>query len=79
MAFTKKVVVTPKLTLKLELDLLDSSMTADEATERIQYLINSYNFKEFSNLIVTLMRETRSSMWDLKSLELEGYKEDQIK
>ena len=62
--------ITKSMVLKLEIELIDSHYTPDEAAEKIQYLINSSNAKEFSELIVFLLRTTRSSMWEFKSLEI---------
>ncbi len=72
MAFnlTPKEVKSPKLTVKFEFELNDSTFTPEEATERIQYLINSYSAPQFSELVVFLLRATRSSTWELKSLEI---------
>jgi hypothetical protein len=62
--------VTKSMVLTLEIELINSHYTPDEAAEKLQYLINSSNAKEFSELIVFLLRTTRSSMWELKKLEL---------
>ena len=75
MNFKPKEIKTPKLVLKLEIELIDSTYTEEEAFNRLQYLLNSSNFKEFSAFIVALLRETRSSMWDNPNLELHAYKE----
>lgn len=65
-----KAVVSKILTLKLEIDLNDSGYTAEDAASRIEYLIHSYNAKEFSELIAFLLRETKSSTWEMKKLEV---------
>lgn len=70
MTFSKKEVISPKLVLKLEIELSDSSYTAEEAADRIAHLINSSRSESFSSFIVFLLRETKSSMWDLKTLEI---------
>lgn len=71
MAFKKiEEPVTKSMVLKLEIELINSALTPDEASAKLQYLIDSYHAKEFSELIVFLLRNTRSSMWELKSLEL---------
>jgi hypothetical protein len=70
MGFSKREVVSPKLTLKLEIELNDSTLTPDEAATRLQFIIDSSRSSEFSRLIVMLIRETRSSTWELKKLEI---------
>jgi hypothetical protein len=66
----ERQVKSPKLTLKLEIELNDSLLEAQEAADRIQYLIDSSQSKEFSNLIVMLIRETKSSTWELSKFEI---------
>lgn len=68
--FEARKIVSPKLTLSIEIVLSDSTLTPEEAANRIQQLINGYNAREFSNFIVFLLRETSSSMWDMKKLEI---------
>lgn len=68
--FESKKPITEEMVLKLELNLFRSSLTPEEAAQRIEYLINSPYSKEFSGFIVFLLRETKSSSWELKSLEL---------
>ena len=68
--------ITKSMVLKLEIELIDSHYTPDEAAERVQYLINSSRAKEFSELIVFLLRTTRSNMWELKAFEINGPEED---
>jgi hypothetical protein len=68
--FKKREIKSPKISVKFEFELIDSSLTADEAAERIQQLINGYKLPQFSDLVVALLRETRSSMWELKNLEI---------
>lgn len=62
--------ITKKMVLTLQIELFDSHYTPDEAAEKIQYLINSSRADEFSNLIVFLLRTSRSSMWELKNFEI---------
>lgn len=68
--FGPKQVKSPKLTFKLEIELTDSLLDAQEAADRIQYLINSSNSRDLSNFIVFLLRETKSSMWEAKKVEI---------
>ncbi len=68
--FTKREVKSEKLLLKIELELIDSLYTADESASRLQYLIDSYQSKEFSSFIMFLMRETQSNSWEMKKLEI---------
>lgn len=72
MAFklTPREIVSPKLTLKFEIELSESTLTADDAARRIQFLIDTGSAREVSMFIVFLLRETRSSMWELKNLEI---------
>ncbi len=73
MAFDFKKIkepITKSMVLTLEIELIDSHYTPDEAAERLQGLLNSSRSTEFSALIVMLLRTTRSSMWELKKLEL---------
>lgn len=62
--------VTKSLIVKLEIELTDSMYTVDEAAQKVQYMIDSSRSKEFSELIVFLLRTTRSSMWELHKLEI---------
>lgn len=64
-------VLPEKLILKLETELNKPGLTAHEATGKIEYLINSYRFKNFSGFVVDLLRETRSSTYELKELSIE--------
>ena len=64
----KREIKTKSMVLKLEIELIDSIYTPDEAAERIQMAMERSN--DFSNLIVFLLRTTGSSMWEQKSLEL---------
>lgn len=66
----KREVKTPRMILKLEIELNESTLTDQEAADRLSFLINSYHAKEFSELIVFLLRETKSSTWELKALEI---------
>jgi hypothetical protein len=65
-----KVIKSNKLILKLEIELNESSYTAQEAAERIAYLINGHYEIDFSNFILFLLRETKSNTWELKNLEI---------
>lgn len=71
MEFKKREVVSPKLILKLEIELTDSLLTAEEAAERIAFIINSSRSDAVSNFIVFLLRETKSSMWEMKELSID--------
>lgn len=65
-------VVSPTLILKLEIELNNSALTENEAADRLSSVLhNSYN-NEFANFIVMLIRETRSSTWGLKTLEIKA-------
>lgn len=74
MVFTKKEVKTPKMILKLEIELNHSTKTPDEVAQRVQYAMNSYNCKSFSDFVIFLLRESQSSTYDLKSLTIEEVK-----
>lgn len=69
--FKKREVKSPKLILKLEIELTNSTLTAEDAARRIQYLIDSSNNKDMSNFIIFLLRETNSSMWEVKHLSID--------
>jgi hypothetical protein len=72
MAFRlERKIVSPKLTLKLEIELNDSTMTPEEAAQRLEYLINTSGSKAFSGFIVELIRQTNSTTWELKSCSLD--------
>lgn len=71
MAFTTKEVKSPKLKLVLELEFNNSSLTAEEATNRISFLLNSSYSKQMSEFIVFLLRETKSSTWEMKRLAID--------
>lgn len=68
--FDPKKIVTEKMVLKLEIELFRSSLTPEEAAQRIEYLINDPRNRPFPEFIVFLLRETKSSSWEMKSLEL---------
>jgi hypothetical protein len=76
MNFVKKTIVSPKLILTLEIELNNSSLTAQEAADRISYAFNSSRSKELSEFIVFLIRETRSSTWDMQKLEINSVGSD---
>lgn len=69
--FKKREVVTPRMKVTLEIELTDSTLTPEDAASRLEYLFNSSGSKEFSSFIVALIRETRSSLWELKNLSLD--------
>lgn len=69
--FKKREVVTKKMKLTLEIELTDSTLTEEEAVARLEYIFNGHQSKAFSEFIVTLIRETRSSMWELVKLALD--------
>lgn len=71
MEFIKREIKSPKLTFKLEVELNNSSLTPEEATDRLDYLINrSYNAKAVSEFVLFLIRETKSSTYEIKNLEI---------
>lgn len=70
MTFTKREVKSEKLILRLDIELNQSTLTPEEASDAIQNAINMYNFKGFSSFIVDLLRITRSSTYELKELSL---------
>lgn len=70
MGFTKREIKTKEMTLTIELNLINSSLTPQEASERLTYLFNLSRCKELSEFIVMLMRETQSSMWETKKMEI---------
>ena len=63
-------VKSKKLILKLEVELSNSLLTAEEAADRLNAMIKMCRFREFDNLVVALLRETKSNMWDMKNLEI---------
>lgn len=69
MAFTPRPVVSEKLVVKVEIELYKSTLTPQEAADAIQHAINRYG-EGFSSFIVFLLRETRSSMYELKHMEI---------
>jgi hypothetical protein len=68
--FKPKEVVSERLFFKLELELTHSNLTPEEAAQRIEFLINGSHSKVISELINFLLRETKSSFWELKTLEI---------
>lgn len=74
--YAKQEIKTKKMSLHLEIELNESSMTEEEATTRLAFLFNTGNIDALSKLIIFLLRETGSSTWDLKRLELNEIKED---
>ncbi len=62
--------ITEKMVLTLQIELFNSHYTPDEAAEKLQYVLDSSRSTEFSELIVMLLRTTRSSMWELGKLEI---------
>ena len=72
--FKTKEVKSEKLILTLQIELNRSSLTEDEAAERISMLLERRETKVFSELIVFLLRETQSSTWELKTCKIEEEK-----
>lgn len=70
MNFTKREVKSLKLKLVLELEFNNSCLTPEEVVDRISYLINSYKMSSFSDFIVSLLKETRSSTYELIKMEI---------
>lgn len=66
---------TKKLILKLELELINSKLTEEEATDQVEKMIR--NGREFSELIVALLRTTSSSMWGIKTAEITAEKTEE--
>jgi hypothetical protein len=64
-------VVTKKMKLTLEIELIDSLLTVEDAVSRLEYVFNSSRSEAFSSFIVALMRETSSSMWELDKLSID--------
>lgn len=66
----KREIVSPKLIVNLEIELTDSRLKADEATDKLNAIINSHSAqrKPFSEFIVFLLRETKSSLGKMKKL-----------
>jgi hypothetical protein len=71
MAFTKKEIKTPKFKVKFELEFELSSLPIDDIRDRVQWTMTSPTTHSINGLIVDLLRETRSSSWDIKGLEVE--------
>jgi hypothetical protein len=68
-----KEVKSPKLKVKIEIELSRSSLTAEEAAEKLeQHLRNDYMNRGFNEFIVSLLRETQSSTWELNKIEVEN-------
>lgn len=70
MDFLKREVKTRKLIFRIEFELNDSLLEEQEAVERVQKELNSSHGKAVSELVVFLLRTTRSSTWELGSVEL---------
>lgn len=70
MGFTVREVKTEKLLVTITVEMERSLLTPQEATDRIQNAMNGYSCKWFSEFIVGIMRETSSSGWDLKKMEI---------
>lgn len=66
--FTSKEVLTPKISVTIEFELQNSSLTLEEATTRIQRAIDVSSVA--SDLVIMLLSVTRSSTWELKKLEV---------
>lgn len=70
MIIKPKEVKSKKLILTLEIELTNSCLDEQEAADRISYAINTSSRHEISEFIVFLLRETKSSYWELKKLEI---------
>lgn len=71
MDFTKlkeQQVKSSKLIFKMEIELNESLLTDQEAADRLAYASNRAH--DFSAFILFLLRETRSSTYELKKLEI---------
>jgi hypothetical protein len=69
--FIRKEIKSEKLILHLEVELNHSLLTAQEAVDRLQFSINSYKMKSFSEFVVDLLRETKSSTYEIKRLAID--------
>lgn len=70
-AFVKREVKSPKLLMKFEVEFNNSTLTAQEAVDRISSRIHGPHCREFSEFIVFLLRETKSSTFEIKKLEID--------
>ncbi len=70
MMFIKKEIKSPKLILTLEVELNNSSLTPQEAADRLSYLIQHNRNNKVCEFLVELLRETRSSTFEVKKLEI---------
>ena len=68
--FVRREILSPKLTVTVEFELNDSTLSAEDAANAIQRAIDNGYGKYVSEFIVFLMRETRSSTWELKKVKV---------
>lgn len=62
---------TEEFTVTIQLRFSKSKLTIEEIDDRVQRAIAGYRtLPSFSNLIVEMLRETRSSLWELVQLEV---------
>ena len=61
---------TKEFTVTIRLRFSNSRLTIEEFDDRVHRAIDGYRaLPSFSNLIVDLLRETKSSLWELVQLE----------
>jgi hypothetical protein len=71
MQFKTREVVTPKMTLKIEIELENSTISLEEAGEKVERWLQDSRNNPMSSLITGLLRESRARTWDLKTVTLE--------
>lgn len=64
----KREVKTPKVFLRFEIELINSSLEIEEIGDRITRSLNGSSV--LSDLVLGLLRASRSSLWELGKVEI---------
>jgi hypothetical protein len=67
---TPREVKTKSVVVKIEIELIDSSLQMDDILFRVQSYLNHHNSGGISFLVLYLLRAAKARFWNLKNIEV---------